>query len=304
MNKLTESLVQMVHLHRHADLPGVYDVNLQRLGKVARYDFLECHLVLYPYSRQLNSDLISVLPFEEYVRDILAQQRSAYKSIGHKGKNIFGITLGAFLLLLFALFKPVELYSIESIVTIIGAYAIGKELWEDLENWLVNATSSARLRFQPVYYSYQLERNTTITKYFFLARTNRYGYPMPLPYKMDFIQQSNSQTVRMMFRVADLPLREDGAMHLLSLHLPPGLAAEFEEKGFLFGVKWGLGKKYGPFQRVNEAFQSFHGPSLGCLDARNQWCEGKAYLRETIVLGRLKWYQKSRLLDDVELIKR
>lgn len=304
MNKLTESLGQMVHLHRHADLPGVYDVNLQRLDKVAGYDFLECHLVLYPYSRQLNSDLISVLPFEEYVRDILAQQRSAYKSIGQRGKNLFGITLGGFLLLLFALFQPVELYSIESIVTIIGAYAIGKELWGDLENWLVNATASSRLRFQPVYYSYQLERNTTITKYFFLARTNRYGYPMPLPYKMDFIQQSNSQTVRMLFRIADLPLREDGAMHLLSLHLPPGLAGEFEEKGFLFGVKWGLGKKYGPLQRVDEVFQSFNGQSLGCLDAGNQWLEDKAFLRKTIALGRLKWYRKNQLLDAVELIKR
>lgn len=304
MNKLTESLGQMVHLHRHADLPGVYDVNLQRLDKVAHYDFLECHLVLYPYSRQLNSDLISVLPFEEYVRDILAQQRSAYKSIGQRGRNLFGITLSGFLLLLLALFKPVELYSIESIVTIIGAYAIGKELWEDLENWLVNATASSRLRFQPVYYSYQLERNTTITKYFFLARTNRYGYPMPLPYKMDFIQQSNSQTVRMLFRVADLPLREDGAMHLLSLHLPPGLAGEFEEKGFLFGVKWGLGKKYGPFQRVDEVFQSFNGQSLGCLDSSNRWLEDKALLRITIALGRLKWYWKNLTLEAIELIKR
>lgn len=304
MKNRTNSLEQMVHLDRHPDLPGVYDVSLRGLHKINGYDFLECHLVLYPYSRQLNSDLISVLPFEEYVRDILAQQRSAYKSIGQRGKNMFGITLGGLLLLLFALLEPVELYSIESIVTIIGAYAIGKELWGDLENWLVNATASSRLRFQPVYYSYQLERNTTITKYFFLARTNRYGYPMPLPYKMDFIQQSNSQTVRMLFRIADLPLQGGGAMHLLSLHLPPDLAGEFEEKGFLFGVKWGLGKKYGPLQHIDEVFQSFNGSSLGCLDALNQWREGNAFLRKTIVLGRLKWYWKNLILDAVELIKR
>ena len=187
MNDLTQQLHEMIVIRRNPDLPGIYDIEFRHLGRIRGYDLLECHLVLYPYSRQLNSGKIILTPYEEYARDILAQQRSAYKPIGQIGKNLFGIFLGALIIGIFALLKPVELYSIESIVSIIGAYAIGKELWDDLENWLVNLTASSRIRFQPRYYSFQLEKNTTISKYFSLARNSRYGHPMLLPYQMDFI---------------------------------------------------------------------------------------------------------------------
>ena len=294
----------MIAIRRNPDLPGIYDIEFRHLERIAGFHLLECHLVLYPYSRQLNSGMITLMPYEEYARDILAQQRSAYKQIGQIGKNLFGVFLGLLIIGVFALLKPVELYSIESIVSIIGAYAIGKELWDDLENWLVNVTSTARVRFQPRYYSFQLEKNTTISKYFYLARTSRYGHPMLLPHQMDFIQQSNSQTVRMLFRVADLPADGGSPVHVLSIHLPPALASEFEEKGYLFGVKWGLIKKRGPLQRSLEVFQSFHGDSLGCLDLANRWQEGKAFLRETLSLSRVKYYWKNRLLDGVALTEK
>lgn len=302
MNDLTQQLHEMIVIRRNADLPGIYDIEFRHLGRIRGYDLLECHLVLYPYSRQLNSGKIILTPYEEYARDILAQQRSAYKPIGQIGKNLFGIFLGALIIGIFALLKPVELYSIESIVSIIGAYAIGKELWDDLENWLVNVTASSKIRFQPRYYSFQLEKNTTISKYFSLARNSRYGHPMLLPHQMDFIQQSNSQTVRMLFRVTDLPTAAEGPVHVLSVHVPPALAGEFEEKGYMFGVKWGMVRKTGLLHRTSEVFQSLHGNSLGSLDAGNRWNEGDAFFRDTFSLGRVKFYWKSRVLDGVALI--
>lgn len=302
MNRPSLSLHQMIAIRRNPDLPGVYDIQFQHLGRVRSYDLLECHIVLYPYSRQLNSGKIVLMPYEEYARDILAQQRSAYKQIGETAKNLFGVFLGLLLVLIFALIRPVELYSLASIVSIIGAYAIGKELWDDLENWMVNTTASTRIRFQPRYYNYQLEKNTTISKYFNLARTSRYGHPMLLPHRMDFIQQSNSQTVRMLFRVADLPTEGEGPVHVLSIHLPPALVKEFEEKGYLFGVKWGLINRIGLLLRSREIFQSMHGHSLGSLDTHNKWQEGKALLRETFSLGRIKFYWKNKVLEEVTLV--
>jgi len=292
----------MIAIRRNPELPGVYDIQFHHLDRMRCYDLLECHIVLYPYSRQLNSGKIVLMPYEEYARDILAQQRSAYKQIGDTGKNLFGAFLGLLLVCIFALIRPVELYSLASIVSIIGAYAIGKELWDDLENWLVNATASARIRFLPRYYNYQLEKNTTISKYFSLARTSRYGHPMLLPHRMDFIQQSNSQTVRMLFRVADLPTEGEGPVHVLSIHLPPDLVEEFEEKGYLFGVKWGMINQTGPVLKSSEVFQSLHGSSLGSLDPHNQWQDGKALLRETFSLSRIKFYWKNRVLEGAGLI--
>ncbi len=304
MNVFPSTLRDMVAIQRNPGLPGIYDIEFRHLDRLQGYDFLECHLVLYPYSRQLSSGQITLMPYEEYVRDILAQQRSAYKTIGQVSKNLFGIFLGALLVAIFALLKPVELYSIESIVSIIGAYAIGKELWDDLENWLVNATASSKIRFQPRYYNYQLEKNTTISKYFNLARTSRYGQPMLLPHQMDFIQQSNSQTVRMLFKVAELPTGAEEQVHVLSIHIPPALAGEFEDKGYLFGVKWGLVRRRGIFLRSWEVFQSLHRNSLGSLDEKNQWQEGKAFFRDTFSLGRIKYYWKNSVLDEVTLLSR
>jgi len=295
---------KLIQVFKNEAFPHIFDVELDGLGRLEAFDSVECHVVAYPYSRQVEAKHIAFRPFEEYVEDIAGQQRSSYARIGEPFRNIFGILLGSAILLIFACFKPEVLFSVESIISVFGAYTIGKEIWGDLENWLIKITDNRKLRFQPRYYVYQLERHTTVTRYTRLARRRRYTMAMILPDKMDFIQQSNSQTIRMYFNHDDYAGLADNKVHLLSIHIDPDALPVFEETGYLLGFKVSLNRRKGPFVQSVELFQSYDGPSRGCLDLSESWAPESVLCRRTSSLGRLKWYKAQFVLPGMELIQR
>jgi hypothetical protein len=318
-------LPNTIRLCRNQDLPNRFDVELRAdaahtgrgasvIERLKSYDRIECHVVFYPYSRTICSNDIHFYPFEEYVDDVLSNQRSAYAEIHSSLDQVFGLLLGLFIALAFARFKPQSLLEIEAIVSVFGAYAIGKELWHDIERMLVNVSKNWRLCYQESYYRYRLEKRTTLTHYSHLAKRQRYGKATLLPDKIDFIKQSNSQTLRMCFDTRDLDLPRDLdalpgteagqtlSAHVHSIHVNEGLMDDLLRDGFMFGLKLSYNRRILGITRALEVFQSLNKQSIGCLDDTGKWHEGALFYRNTLTLGRIKLYLNNGLLPGVSIL--
>ena len=192
--KFQENLFHnIIRVRKNQKMPEIYDVELDHVQELKPLSSVECHIVFYPYSRKVTSAHFEFTPFEEYTNDIRSRQKSAYSQIRNHFSNIFGLFLGALIAVVFLIFKPSELVSIESIVSIIGAYLLGKELWEDIEDLLINISRNWPIRYVENYYYYRLEKHTTLSLYSYMAKKRRYGKEAMLPEKMDMIQKRNSQ---------------------------------------------------------------------------------------------------------------
>jgi hypothetical protein len=304
-------------------------------NRLAAYKRVECHIVLYPYSRKITSDDIHFYPYEEYVNDVLSNQRSAYAEIQSPADQVFGLALGLCIALIYALLSPASLLNIEAIVSVFGAYLVGKELWNDIERLLVNVSKTWKLRYQDGYYQYRLEKDTTLTLYSYLAKRQRYGKAALLPDRIDFIKQSNSQTLRMCFdsgyRAAahrwhgqTAPdASQPASAHVHSIHVDRDLMDDLIEDGFMFGVKLSLGRRFLGFTHSIELFQSLQvggrddktpdrrlvggaiapaRAALGSLDQTGQWHEGAVFYRNTVDFGRLKLYLNSGLVSGQSIL--
>jgi len=286
----------IISLRKNAECPYIYDVEIDRVEDIKRFDSFECHIVVYPYGRKITSQNISFNPFEEYVKDIVSHQRSAYVKMSQPLDRLFGLFLGLLIAAVFMIFKSADLFSVQSVVSIFGAYMVGKELWKDIERLLIDATGNSKWRYNENNYSFRLEKNTTLTRYSQFAKKCRYGKASLLPEKIDFIQQSNSQTVRMYFNMKDFERFSESSAHLLSVHLDKDLQQEFEKEGCMFGVKLSFNRRKFFFTRSVELFQSLSRGERGCLDPEGQWQERALFYRETVSAGRWKKYKKEGLV--------
>lgn len=293
-----------VRVNRNPDIRHLYDVELREVEQLARYDTVECHVVVYPYSRLVSSDDIALSPFEEYVRDIQSLQKSSYTPIVSNFGRLFGIFLGALITAVFIKFKPEDLVSVESVVSILGAFLIGKELWDDIDRALINLTKHWPLRLMEGYYSYKLEKDTTLTHYSSLAKKHRYGKHTILPDKIDFIEQSNSQTVRTLISGRDLRGMYGPAVHLLSVAVDPDKVEEFERTGSMFGVKLSLNHAVFGVNFSTELFQSLDGNKAGCLDNHGAWHADGVFYRRTVSAGRIKLFVASGVVNNRTIVGR
>ncbi len=259
-------------------------------------------MVLYPYSRQIVSDGYKFYPFEEYVNDISTRRRSLYSRVPHPANSLFGIFLGIVIILFFLIIKPSEVYSLQSIVAILGAYFIGKDLWNDIESLFIAVTKDWRVRYQTSYYAYQMEKNTTLTNYSALAREQRYGKASVLPDQMEFISNANSKTVRMKFPRSELNTCQESTAHILAIRLDPALVEDFEQAGYMFSVKASLNERRLLVRHAQEFFQSLNGGQRGCLDFQNQWTSDTALAREAWFFGNLRYLAARRLVPAEKLV--
>ncbi len=291
-----------IRLRKNQELTNVYDIEMRHIDYLKNYDSVECHVVIYPYSRKICSKNIVFCPFEEYVKDILTHQKSAYMKLTSYLNKMFALFLGFMITIIFLKFKPDDLFSVESIVSIFGAYFIGKEVWDDIEKLLINLSKTWSLRYQTSYYLYQLEKHTTLSHYSHFAKKQRYGKTPLLPEKIDFIEQSNSQTIRMYFNMKDIQPVDGFSGHLFSIHVDPQLVLDFEEDGCMFGVKLSFNKHSFGLVKHFELFQSLHNNSKGCVDEHGQWIENTVFYRTTFTMGRLKLFLKHGLLYQQTII--
>jgi hypothetical protein len=292
----------IIRLCQDEDVPGVYDVVAEGFDRLACYPQVECHIVLYPYSRRVNAQHFAFYPFDEYVQEVLSQQRSAYAAVQRQSAELFGLVLGAAIALVFPWLVPDRSFSTESIVSVLGAYAIGKELWDDIERALIQVSKGWRLRYQEGSYRYRLEKRTTLTSYSYLAKRRRYGRSAVLPEHIDYEKQSNSQTLRMRFDMRALQVPPGPRAHVHSIHVDPAMVAALEEEGFLFGVKMSLNRRLLGVTRSLEFFQSIDRGIRGCLDERGDWVDGGVFHRRTLSLGRLKLYVSGGVIPDRTIV--
>ncbi len=292
-----------VKASKNKKIGHVYDIELQHIDKLKRFDSVECHIVLYPYSRKFKANDMIFYPFEEYARDISSCKNSAYSRIGSSFNKIFAVIMGLIILLLFVIFRPEELLSMQSIVSVFGAYIIAKELGNDLEKWIIRITKPLKFRYQESYYSYELEKHNALTKYSHYAKKQRYDKTSIRPTKMEFIELSNSKTVRMYFDTKDLK-NNGNSIHILSVWADPELLKEFD-KGFMLGVKLSLNKGK-IFKRSLELFQSVSKGVNGCIGPSDSWFKDSVYFRRIKRFMKIRFLRKRGYLRNkkiVELVK-
>lgn len=291
----------MIRIHSPKKKQNFFDIELKNPNQFSSYHFLEFHVILYPYAREVNSTHIFFNPFEEYVRDVHAGTHSAYSFLESSFGKYFGLFLGFIISFIFYLFKPDDLFSVESVVSIFVAYTIGKEIWSDIERALYSLSKGSKLRYQEDYYKYKLEKTTTLTTYSQLAKLRRYGKRSPLPEKIHFIQLSNSQTLRMFFEMKGLKnIQED--IHLLSVLVDKKVLNQFLKEGYLLGVKLSLSKKYFLLNKSIEYFQSIHLGELGCLE-EDIWYPNSVLSKTVYSLGKFRYYKSKTVLKEKQIIE-
>lgn len=301
MGKKDGDIKDVIHIKQQDD--DAVDIHINIDKKVRSCGSVECHLVLYPYSRDVNSECFNFIPFEEYVGDILENHRSAYYKIKNHFDKGFGLFLALILVIGTLIFAPEFLLSVEVLISVIGAYIIGKELGADIENLLIDMTTDLSIKFREQYYQYRLEKSSTLTHYSGLAKKRRYGRVNLIPQQMDFIQHSNSETVRMMFFKNQLESVKEGHAHIMSVQLEEGALRELKKKGYMFGVKLSFNKHFLGMVQGYELFQSLENGSLGCLDTKGKWMDGAAFYRHTFRINRLKIFLSKGIIKNASLIK-
>lgn len=293
----------LLTLRHSSAVPEIYDMEMNNILAVRDlYDVVECHIVVYPYSRKVTSDNFHFYPFEEYVKDINDNRKSAYNHTYASTNRMFGLFFAMLVVFIVFEINPKDFFSVEAIVSAFGAYILGKDLWPDLERGLIKLTQNSRLRFLEQYYQYELDRNTTLTNYSYFAKRERYGKFHLLPQKMDFLEHSNSQTARLLFDTKDWHNYSENTAHILSLHIDPSLLNAFQREGFLLGIKLSFNQHIGPYTRCYEVFQSFNREECGCLNEKSIWLANCVFYRQTRVLGRVKYFAKSGILQDKKII--
>jgi len=293
-----------IRIRQNKELPYIYDIEIINIKRLKKYHSIECSVVLYPLSRKLTSEDIEFFPFEEYIEDISTyHQKSAYEEIKDRFNIYFGITLGLFIVILFAIFKPAGLLELQSLVSIAFAYVLGKEIGEDCQNVMIDVSKKWRLHYKKDYYSYRLEKYSTLNTYLSLAREEKYGELSLMPEKMDFIKQSNSKIVRMYFDKDSISSFYGSMARILSIQIKPSIWKYFQEEGFVLSVKLTFNKGILNILHSFELFQLINKGSKGCLDKNNKWMKNSIFYKESYRIGRIKYTRGKRLIKNKSIIQ-
>lgn len=269
-----------------------------------KFSSIEIAFTLYPYSKEINANNFSILPYEEYVEDVSQNTRSNYTKADEYGSKIFGILLSLIIIFVFWRIDKNLLASVEAIVSIIGAYAVGKELWQDIDKTLVNLSKNSKLRWLSLSYYYTKQDFGTIQQFWRRARVKRMGLNTLLASQMDFITHSNSKTIELYFSKSDLGRLNDTTGLLLDIEVENSKVKEFVDKKFMVSFKIILSKNLFFFKQNIEIFQAIDSNSLGTIDGKGNWIENASLVRKTFSIGRLKFYMKEHIAGDLQIISK
>ena len=278
------------------------NLELHRVPDLRQYDAFECHVVFYPYSERIGSRDYTVLPFEEYVKDIARYQRSAYARIRSNAKEIFGALLGLLVFLLVLKYTHTDVITMESLIGIFAAYFIGKDLWDDIEAILQEKTRGSRLKYRESDYRYQADKNSTLLTFNQFARRNQHHREVIYPAQMDFIMRSQSSTARMRFDQKGVSSVAGESAHLLAIEVDERKLGELQKAGYLVGVKVTFSRRLGWFCKCVDAYQSFDNGKVGCVDDDGSWKADAAFTRTHYTLGRLRWTSRTGYLTKTKII--
>ena len=251
----------------------------------------------------MDNTSFAILPYEEYVRDIEVGRRSTFEKIDPFADKFFGVLLGILIALLFWVVKREDLLSVQSLAAILGAYALGKEMWLDLDNFLVNTSKKWDFRWREAQYFYAKEDFGTIQRFWRLARTRRNGQPFILPEFLDFMTHSNSKTVELSFDKASLSRYKTGTeIQFGSVVFKPESEPDLKAEGAMFGFKFSLRQRFWIGDLTYEVFQAVEKNQTGTVDSQGNWHFDSVVYRKVWNFGRFRFYLSKDLIKDFKLI--
>jgi hypothetical protein len=293
----------MIHIIRNKKFSNIFDIELEVAEALSKNSAVEFHVMVLPYNRNANSQSVMFYPYEEYVGDIQSNERCVYATIPHRFNRVFGILLSLCIAALFAVYKPNDLLSVQSIIAVLGAFTIGRDVWDGVESSLISLTRSWKINYISDPYPYKRIRKSTLAEYSAIAEKRRYGKASLLAYKMDFIEQSSAQTVRLLFRQRDIHKFTNSRTHLMSMHIKKESLENFFDQGFMYGIKCSLNKRFLLLFNYNlEIFESTDKEKKGCLNAKGTWIKDSIFVRKTFMLGRIKIYLSNKIIKNVSLL--
>ncbi|GAB4147461.1 MAG: hypothetical protein OHK0017_09200 [Patescibacteria group bacterium] len=282
---------------------GLWYLEIKGNQFLRKFSSLETHFILYPFNRQIDADDILFRPFDDYYQDVTADLKSVYFKIPKQADKAFGLILALTIGLFFYWYNVAELNSIESIASIIGSYIVGKELWTDIEYFLVNTTRRWSLRFYPRQYSLQRESRTTLSEYTNLARKIRFGQDFPLPNKIELVKQSYSHLLKMFYRLADYnSLKRDDFVRLVSIEVQEKVMSEFRSKQTMLGVKIALNKNLLGMTWSQEFFQAWDRGEPGCINGTGAWMPEAVFMRSSFCVGNIKFYESTKTISQLLMV--
>ncbi|MBN1618138.1 hypothetical protein JW887_02230 [Candidatus Dojkabacteria bacterium] len=283
----------ILSIRKEVKNPEIFDITIDNISQLLKYNSVESTFFFYPFDLTTTAKSFTIQPFDEYVANISCSQQSTYRKIRFFGKNFFGLILGLIIFIIFALIKPDDLVSVQSVVSIFGAYTVGKEMWDDIDSILSTITRALPVRWISQKYHYLREEYGTIRQFWEKARIHRYQKSSILPLKMDFIKHSNSKTVVLFFTKRSLKNSNKETARIASIIIKPEYISKIREKGFMFGVKIMLTKTFLFFNYDVELFQAMTTDGklkIGTVDSSYIWHEKTILLRKILRIGRLKLY--------------
>ncbi len=276
-------------------------VKVVQTEKLAGFSEVGLTFSVYPYAKTINAADLKILPFEEYTKDLQTGKRSSYRLEPAIAKEIFGIILGAIIALVFLIFRPAELISVQSVVSILGAYTIGKDIWEDLEVFLKDLTRSWFFSWREPEFPYRRENFGTIQKFWELARYQRNQEQVLLPSKLDYISNAHSKTAELLFNQQELKpyVQLNTPFQVASVNFLPETKKPLMEQGMLLVFKVTLVRKLLIGELQHEFFQALDTKNrqVGAVSAiSSAWLPKAVLYRLTWNYGRIKVYITSQVL--------
>jgi len=280
-----------------------YYLDLENLDLLKTYNSLDLTIILYPFNKNINSKSFKFLPYEEYVKDLTEKKNTIYYSIVNYANVFFGIGAGVFVLLLYIFSNSQDFFNLQSNITALTAYGLAKELWKFVENLLINITYNLKLSFQEIQYSFRLRKQTTISKFSNLAKEKRYGTSVILPFKLDLIEESNSETLKIKFTRSQLKSVRDDNIQILEIKPIDENTFNQLKEGFMLAVKVSLNNRFlFIFNKTIEYFQAINNKEKGTIGEDGYFIKDTVRKKSVLNLGRFKYYSnKDRYIADTHM---
>jgi hypothetical protein len=280
-----------------------YAVELKNAKELKHFSEVDIDITVYPYSKLIFSQNFNFSPLNDYWEDINDGQKSVYRKIIPSGSKLFGLGLGALITTFFYIFRPNQLSSIDGIVSLVGIYLVGKEMWTDLNNFLERTSQKYFIRWYPQMYSLEIVTDTTLSNYVRRAREKRFENGLILPAQFDLIKQSNAQTIRLKYQVDSLNKSNLDFNRIALLEIEDNIAKHFNIANSQIGLKITLTKRLLGLSLSNEFFQALDSGKSGSLNKKNKWTEDTVLHRKTFSLGRIKVYWITKQVNQDNLIE-
>jgi hypothetical protein len=276
---------------------GEINLFLQKLPELRRFHSVECALSVYPLIPALTAEDFEVAPYEDYVDELVAGRRSTYVLVKNATDKFFGVLVGLVIAGVFLWLAPQLLFSVEAVVAVMGAYAIGKEAWTDIDDALAGFTKHRAWRWAEQDFFYVREDFGSLQRFWQYARQERYGFRLTLPTMIDVIGHSNSKTVEMLFTADDLSSAQQRQVRIASILLKPTVKEKVTLKQLMIVFKLTLRKRALFGFSVVETYQALVAGKGGTVDASDTW-HSQAMLQKPLrEFGKFHWVGKTRVVN-------